>query len=829
MQADVGEHSVVITVSDNTVSTSQSFTIIVTNTNDAPVFTSAAITNATEGQLYSYLLVASDVDGDNLTFSASNLPSWLSLNENVLSGTPLDGDIGSVELTVTVSDNTVSVDQSFTITVVDNGIVALSIVAPDDIVMEANALMTQVDLGVAVIADDIDTNLQARVDNPGPYAVGEHTVTWTVTDSDDNTETDTQHVTITDTTAPELGQPSEIIVASLGYYSDLNKLISLTGFDVVEGEIPASLISESKLLPGRHEVLWQVADSHDNSAQVSQSVVILPQANLGGVYLAEIGSVVSIPVTLNAEAADYPVLINIDVVGKNAAGVSFSLPAQDVVINAGQRGNVDISLVDAPFDDSVTLTLVSASNATLGRATTATINLVSGNIAPRVKLTSSQNNEERANLFKDQGSVTVVAHIMDVNLNDTHSVTWESELSNTSDTQTSFSFDPSLIDAGNYNVTATITESNTADTHSVSVEMNVNVLDTTPTLQSNQDTDGDGITDDVEGLGDSDGDGIADFVDNNTDISQLPIGEGNERLQTSTGITLSLGHYVRQGLGVNADTASMSATDFIALVNDDNAQLATTPVTPVIDFVIGGLTQVGNTATVIIPLPTDMTLPANAQYMKYQSATGWTVFVDEGDNTIASASLTSEGQCPVIGDSAYQSGLVEGASCIELTLVDGGVYDDDGLVNGQIVDPAIISANYAPTLSIAGLSAIDEQTQMTLTANGVDPEGTALTYQWQQTSGETVSLTGADEASLSFTTPDVTSDSSLTFSVTVSDGVNEVTQATTVMVVWVPQDLSVVVTSSATSINEGSQVTLDGSTSTDQWSRGNTVNGDECE
>jgi hypothetical protein len=290
---------------------------------------------------------------------------------------------------------------------------------------------------------------------------------------------------------------------------------------------------------------------------------------------------------------------------------------------------------------------------------------------------------------------------------------------------------------------------------------------------------------------------------------------------------LSLGHYVRQGLGVEAATASMSATDFIALVNDDNAELATTPVTPVIDFVIGGLTQVGNTATVIIPLPTDMTLPANAQYLKYQATTGWTVFVDEGDNTIASASLTSEGQCPAIGDSSYQAGLVEGASCIELTLVDGGIYDDDGLVNGQIVDPAIISANYAPTVSIDEVSAIDEQTQVTLTANGVDPEGATLTYQWQQTSGETVSLTGEDEASLSFTSPDVTSDSSLSFSVTVSDGVNSVTQEATMMVVWVPQDLSVTVTANATSINEGSQVTLDGSTSTDpdghalsyQWSQ----------
>jgi hypothetical protein len=218
---------------------------------------------------------------------------------------------------------------------------------------------------------------------------------------------------------------------------------------------------------------------------------------------------------------------------------------------------------------------------------------------------------------------------------------------------------------------------------------------------------------------------------------------------------------------------------------------------------------------VVIPLPSGLTLPENAQYMKYQSAAGWVVFESQDGNTIRSAPLTSQGQCPVIGSTAYQSGLQIGGACIELTLVDGGLYDDDGQVNGQIADPGVISTNYAPTLTIDTLSSVDEQTLVTLQANGVDPEGATLTYLWTQTAGETVTLDDATQAVLTFTAPNVTQDTSLTFNVIVSDGTNEVTQSQEITISWVPQALSVIAATSSASANEGTAVTLTGSDSVD--------------
>ncbi len=70
-------------------------------------------------------------DGDNLTYTATltngnPLPAWLSLNAatGVFSGTPAPGDLGSVDIRLTVTDSTArSVTDDFTVTVVNGGLI----------------------------------------------------------------------------------------------------------------------------------------------------------------------------------------------------------------------------------------------------------------------------------------------------------------------------------------------------------------------------------------------------------------------------------------------------------------------------------------------------------------------------------------------------------------------------------------------------------------------------------------------------------------------------------------------------------------------------------
>jgi hypothetical protein len=87
--------------------------------NTPPILTGTPTTTATVGTAYSFTPTANDDNNDPLTFSATGLPSWLSLNSTTgaLTGTPTTaGPTDSI--TISVSDGTASSSlESFVITV----------------------------------------------------------------------------------------------------------------------------------------------------------------------------------------------------------------------------------------------------------------------------------------------------------------------------------------------------------------------------------------------------------------------------------------------------------------------------------------------------------------------------------------------------------------------------------------------------------------------------------------------------------------------------------------------------------------------------------------
>jgi len=113
-----GMLQVPVKVSDGTAySASVNLTINVTAVNDAPVITSTAPVSATQSQLYTYTVIATDVDNSTLTYSLGGQPTGMTIAGNVISWTPGSGIITSGEITLTVSDGSLSDTQKFTITV----------------------------------------------------------------------------------------------------------------------------------------------------------------------------------------------------------------------------------------------------------------------------------------------------------------------------------------------------------------------------------------------------------------------------------------------------------------------------------------------------------------------------------------------------------------------------------------------------------------------------------------------------------------------------------------------------------------------------------------
>jgi hypothetical protein len=121
---DIGNFSnIVISVSDGKVSTSlPAFAISVKGPdNNAPAASGTPMTSVQAGQAYSFQPTATDADGDALTWSAANKPSWATFSASTgrLTGTPAAADVGSYSnIRISVSDGKVSTSlAAFAITV----------------------------------------------------------------------------------------------------------------------------------------------------------------------------------------------------------------------------------------------------------------------------------------------------------------------------------------------------------------------------------------------------------------------------------------------------------------------------------------------------------------------------------------------------------------------------------------------------------------------------------------------------------------------------------------------------------------------------------------
>jgi len=199
---DSGVYTVTLTASDGTRETTKEVTVTVLNVNRAPILT-VSDAEVTEGDLVTADASATDADGDELTLTFGE-----PLNEDGEWQTEV-GDVGTYDVTVTVSDGELTDERTFTLTVSSSNMapdmgeladVELTLTDPEDTAL--------IDLTVEV-SDPEDDELTVTYSEWMTEATkvvtwddaGEHTVIITVTDGTSSVE---QVVLISINRAPQI-------------------------------------------------------------------------------------------------------------------------------------------------------------------------------------------------------------------------------------------------------------------------------------------------------------------------------------------------------------------------------------------------------------------------------------------------------------------------------------------------------------------------------------------------------------------------------------------------------------------------------------------------
>ena len=222
---------------------SKSFTISVTDANDAPTVANA-ISDQTiaEDSALSFQFASDvfrDVDaGDSLTYTATlsdgnTLPSWLSFDaaSRTFSGTPLNGDVGAIDITVMATDgSSATATDTFTLTVTNTND------APTVMSSETMSVDEDVAYSYTFVASDVDvgdTLTLAAPTKPSWLSFNTATGVLSGTPSNDDVGTHAVVLTATDASGAADTQSFNITVSNV---NDVPTITSTQLTSVTEGQ-----------------------------------------------------------------------------------------------------------------------------------------------------------------------------------------------------------------------------------------------------------------------------------------------------------------------------------------------------------------------------------------------------------------------------------------------------------------------------------------------------------------------------------------------------------------------------------------------------------------
>jgi sugar lactone lactonase YvrE len=245
--------------SGNLATTTQTVTVIDTT---APKVTAPSDITVEAVGLENNVVNLGDLSVEDITGVAAithNAPEYFPLGETIVTWTVTDnyGNSATATQKITVVDTTTP-----------------TIDAPSDVVSEAASLEENyVELGEPKIKDIIGIESITN-DAPEVFPLGMTTVTWTVTDTSGNTASDTQIVTVHDTTAPVLSIPENITVEATGTSGMSVAIGEATATDTIKVDSITNNAPQTFSL-GKTTVTWTAIDSFGNVATADQTISVV--------------------------------------------------------------------------------------------------------------------------------------------------------------------------------------------------------------------------------------------------------------------------------------------------------------------------------------------------------------------------------------------------------------------------------------------------------------------------------------------------------------------------------------------------------------------------
>lgn len=148
---DAGVFDVTFSIFDGTDTATEVVQITVANVNRDPVLATIGNKSVAENAMLSFMISASDLDGDPVTVTTSALQSWMNFDGTTFMGTPGNNDAGTYQVTFTAADGNTGTDQeTVTITVTQANR------APDLNPIADQTLQEGATLNVTFTASDLD-------------------------------------------------------------------------------------------------------------------------------------------------------------------------------------------------------------------------------------------------------------------------------------------------------------------------------------------------------------------------------------------------------------------------------------------------------------------------------------------------------------------------------------------------------------------------------------------------------------------------------------------------------------------------------------------------